>query len=333
MSGPVTGQDVVPVGAQQASQSPQASQASQASRVAEPAVEITESRAQTVGAVPVRRALPIRTRRTVGAWCFADHLGPLAVGPDAGHAGARGIDIGPHPHIGLHTVTWLLAGEVRHLDSLGSDQVVRPGQLNLMTAGAGVVHAEEGTDYRGPLHGVQLWVAQPEATRHGPAAFEHHADLPRVEIGNTVATVLVGELASAASPTRHDTELAGAELALRPGRSVLPLRPDFEYALLVTEGAVRLAATQAVARPGQLAYLGAGRPEVALDAVEPARALLLGGVPFPEPVVMWWNFVGRSRAELTTAYRQWSDRDGAARFGPVASHLRRVPAPPPPWRY
>ncbi|OHV37534.1 MULTISPECIES: pirin family protein [Pseudofrankia] len=326
MSGPVTGADVVPV-----ARMPEA-------RADGQVVEITESRSQTVGAVPVRRALPVRARRTVGAWCFADHLGPLAVAPDAA-AGARGIDIGPHPHTGLHTVTWLLAGEVRHLDSLGSEQVVRPGQLNLMTAGHGVVHAEEGTDYRGALHGVQLWVAQPEATRHGPAAFEHHAELPRVEIGDAVATVLVGELAGTASPARRDTELVGADLALRPGRVVLPLRPDFEYALVVTEGAARVgngsapaAGAQPVARPGQLAYLGAGRDELALDATEPTRVLLLGGVPFEEPIVMWWNFVGRSRAELTAASEQWADRDGAGRFGPVASRLGRVPAPPPPWR-
>ncbi|OHV51902.1 MarR family transcriptional regulator [Pseudofrankia sp. BMG5.36] len=327
MSGPVTSEDVVPV------------EGIPGARADGWAVEITESRPQTVGAVPVRRALPIRARRTVGAWCFVDHMGPLAVAPATGAAGTRGIDIGPHPHTSLHTVTWLLAGEVRHLDSLGSEQVVRPGQLNLMTAGHGVVHAEEGTDYRGALHGVQLWVAQPEATRHGPAAFEHHAELPRVEIGDAVATVLVGELAGAASPARRDTEMVGADLALRPGRAVLPLRPGFEYALVVTEGAVRVgngsapaAGIQAVARTGQLAYLGAGRDELALDATEPARVLLLGGAPFEEPIVMWWNFVGRSRAELTAAFEQWEDRDGAGRFGPVASHLRRIPAPPPPWR-
>jgi len=337
MSGPITGEDV----------------ATAPNRITlEPAggqgVEITESRRQTVGAVPVRRALPIRARRTVGAWCFVDHLGPLAVAPDPGAGGPRGIDIGPHPHTSLHTVTWLLAGEVRHLDSLGSEQVVRPGQLNLMTAGDGVVHAEEGTDYRGALHGVQLWVAQPEATRHGPAAFEHHAELPCVEIGGAVATVLVGELAGAASPARRDTELVGADLALRPGQAVLPVRPDFEYALVVTDGAVRVdnpstgrRAAPAVVRPGQLAYLGAGRAELALDAAEPTRLLLLGGVPFEAPIVMWWNFVGRSHAELTTAFEQWEQggggrggggQGGGGRFGPVASRLRRVPAPPPPWR-
>lgn len=316
MSGPLTGADTIVDEAVTATDPP-------------PEVQVLDGRAQTVGAVPVRRTLPVRVRRTVGAWCFVDHMGPLAVGPGA----ARGIDIGPHPHTGLHTVTWLMAGEVRHRDSLGSEQIIRPGQLNLMTAGHGVVHAEEGTGHRGTLHGVQLWVAQPAATRDGPAAFEHHAELPRAELGAAVATVLVGELAGAASPARRDTELVGADLALRAGRTVLPLRPDFEYALVVTEGEVRIAngATgTASARPGQLAYLGAGRGELALDVREPSRALLLGGVPFGEPIVMWWNFVARSRAELTTSFRQWEAGD--ERFGPVASDLGRIPAPPPPWR-
>jgi redox-sensitive bicupin YhaK (pirin superfamily) len=319
MSGPVTGADTVlddaPSGA-----------------VTVPAVEITDGRTQQVGAIPVRRALPIRARRTVGAWCFVDHMGPLAVGPD-GAADAPGIDVGPHPHTSLHTVTWLMAGEVRHLDSLGSEQIIRPGQLNLMTAGRGVVHAEEGTDYRGTLHGVQLWVAQPEETRHGPAAFEHHAELPGTEVGDTVATVLIGDFAGATSPARHDTDMMGADLVLRPGRTVLPLRPDFEYALVVTEGSARIANGpfgEAIARPGQLAYLGLGRDELAVDIVEPSRALLLGGVPFAEKIVMWWNFVARTRDELTGAFSQWEGRD-EERFGPVASVLDRVPAPAPPW--
>jgi redox-sensitive bicupin YhaK (pirin superfamily) len=322
MSGPVVGEDQAGIPAEETT-----------GTSGPRAVEITDGRAQTVGAIPVRRTLPIRSRRTVGAWCFVDHLGPLAVAPDASQGGARGVDVGPHPHTGLHTVTWLLAGEVRHLDSLGSEQVIRPGQLNLMTAGHGVVHAEEGTDYRGPLHGAQLWVAQPEATRDGPAAFEHHAEVPVAEVGGpgglAVAAVLLGEFAGVTSPARRDTELTGVDLDLRPGRAVLPLRPGFEYALVVLEGAVKVAGGP-VARPGQLAYLGLGRDELALDVAEPARALLLGGLPFPEPVLMWWNFVARTRAELTAAVEQWAGHD--ERFGPVASALDRIPAPPPPWR-
>ncbi len=165
------------------------------------AVEITDSRASRVGAIGVRRALPRRDRRSVGPWCFVDHMGPAPVSAD------RGMDVAPHPHIGLQTATWLLEGEALRRDSLGSEQVIRPGQLNLMTAGHGVAHSEEGTgSYRGNLHGAQLWIAQPSATRDGPAAFEHHSELPRRELGAAVATVIVGDLDGTTSPARHDTE-------------------------------------------------------------------------------------------------------------------------------
>src|SRR3954447_8434816 len=137
-----------------------------------PSVEVTDGREAVVGTTTVRRVLPRRTRRTVGAWCFADHMGPEQVTETAG------LDIGPHPHMGLHTVTWLIDGAVLHRDSLGSEQVIRPGQLNLMSAGHEVAHAEEAVDtYRGTMQGVQLWVAQPASTRDGAAAFEHHAEL------------------------------------------------------------------------------------------------------------------------------------------------------------
>jgi quercetin 2,3-dioxygenase len=293
-----------------------------ASAAAPACVEITPSRESVVGAMRVRRALPRIGRRTVGAWCFADHMGPELV------TETRGLDIGPHPHTGLHTVTWLVAGEVLHRDSLGSEQVIRAGQLNLMTAGEGVTHSEEATGrYRGQLHGVQLWVAQPEATRHGPAAFEHHAELPRAELANAVATVLVGEFAGAASASRRDTALVGVDVALRPGTGSWPLEPSFEHALIVLDGQVLV--DDQVVRPGELAYLGVGRAELVLSATDPARLLLLGGEPFGEPVLMWWNFVVRSRDELDGARGQWEE--GAPRFGRLRSPLPRIPAPKPFW--
>src|SRR5262245_34899996 len=135
-----------------------------------PEVEVSPSREASVGGVAVRRALPRRQRRTVGAWCFADHFGPVAV--EGGGTRGGGIEIGPHPHTGLHTVTWLLEGGLLHRDSLGSEQPILPGQLNLMTAGHGVAHAEEtpASLTARAQHGIQLWVAQPERTRHGPPA-------------------------------------------------------------------------------------------------------------------------------------------------------------------
>jgi len=297
-----------------------------AAEVPRPIVEVTPSRATEVGALTVRRALPRRGRRTVGAWCFADHMGPAEVTED------HGVDIGPHPHIGLQTVTWLVAGEILHRDSLGSEQPIRPGQLNLMTAGHGVAHAEESTGrHRGPLHGIQLWVAQPERTRHGAPAFEHHAELPRVDLGDgDVATVIVGSVGTATSPARHDTDGVGAELALRGGGGTveLPVEARFEHALVVLDGAVTVDGVTVT--PGHLAYLGEHRDELALTAPGPARLLLLGGVPFEAPISMWWNFVARSHDEIDAARAAWESGD--PRFGPVATSLPRIPAPPTPWR-
>jgi quercetin 2,3-dioxygenase len=183
-----------------------------------PAVlEALPSREATVGRMRVRRALPRRGMRTVGPWCFADQMGPELVTP------TQGLDVGPHPHIGLHTATWLLEGAVLHKDSLGSEQLIRPGQLNLMTAGRGVVHAEEAVGtYRGTLHGVQLWLAQPDDARGGGPAFVHHAQLPRVELGASELTVLVGTVAGASSPARTDGTRAldatlGLDAVVRPG--------------------------------------------------------------------------------------------------------------------
>lgn len=309
MSGPVTANDASPV-----------------NEVGHPeptTLEVTESRDAQVGTLRVRRALPRRARRTVGAWCFIDHMGPAPVTEEGG------VSIGPHPHMGLQTVTWLLAGEILHRDSLGSEQLIRPGQLNLMTAGHGVSHAEESTGrHRGDAHGVQLWVAQPDRTRHDSPAFEHHAELPLVELDSGAATVIVGELDGAASPARRDTDHVGIDLDLRPGDTHLRLKRSFEYALVVLQGAVSLDGR--AVEPGHLAYLGIGRDECALVAVEHTRALLVGGVPFDEPILMWWNYVARTRDEISVAHRQWTDGD--ERFGRVSSKLPRISAEPPPWR-
>ena len=308
MSGPVTGTDTPPVAI---TDSP-----------APACVELSDSRDEQVGRICVRRALPRRRRRTVGAWCFADHMGPAEV------TERSGLDVGAHPHIGLQTVTWLVEGQALHRDSLGSEQLISPGQLNLMTAGRGVSHSEEATGhYRGSLEGIQLWVAQPDQTRQGPPAFEHHAELPQTEMDRAVATEFIGELAGATSPARHDTPLLGADLALTVGVSVVPLRPDWEYALFVLRGAVGV--DRQIVAPGRLAYLGLGRDELELDALEASRVILLGGEPLQEQLVMWWNFVGSSREEVTAAYDSWQQQDD--RFGRVQSALPRIPAPPPYW--
>ena len=289
----------------------------------EPEIEITPSREAQIGAAVVRRSLPTRARRTVGAWCFLDHA------PAARVDGGGGMQVGPHPHTGLQTVTWLLAGEVVHTDSLGSEQLIRPGQLNLMTAGHGVVHAEKmPSSYRGDVHAVQLWVAQPERTRDGEAAFAHHSELPKVEIGSATATVLIGSLGEVTSPARRDTDHFGVDLELRTGPTVLPLNPGHEHAVVVLDG--ELSIGERALAPDQLVYLGSRRDELEFVAHTPARALLLGGTPFEARPLMWWNFVARTQAEIDEAYEAW--QAGSDRFGPVASTLPLVPAPPPLWR-
>ena len=285
-------------------------------------LEVLEGRRAEVGGFEVSRVLPRRQRRSVGAWCFVDQMGPGQV------TTARGLDIGPHPHIGLQTVTWVVRGEILHRDSLGSEQVIRPGQLNLMTAGRGVSHSEETAGvYTGALHGVQLWVAQPSATRDEAPAFEHHAELPQTEVGDAVATVLIGEFADVSSPARRDTDHAGAELLLPAGRTSVPLDASFEYALVVIDGNVAVGGTKLTS--GRLGYLGVGRDEVPIEAGEPSRALLIGGTPFPESLLMWWNYVARTRDEVTRAHRDWVE--GQARFGHVASSLARLVTEGPPW--
>jgi quercetin 2,3-dioxygenase len=287
-----------------------------------PEVEVAPSHEAQVGTMTVRRALPRRARRTVGAWCFADHMGPAPVTAETAP------EIGPHPHIGLQTVTWLVAGEMLHRDSLGSEQTIVPGQLNLMTAGRGVAHAEESTGrYRGDMHGIQLWVAQPEATRHGDPAFEHHAELPRMDLDDAVVTVLVGSLEGTASPARRDTDHVGLDVALRPGSVTLPVAAGHEHALVVLDGAVAVGAE--VVTPGHLAYLGIGRHELVLTARDDTRLLVLGGLPFESPILMWWNFVARSRDEVDEARAAWQDDTG--RFGDTGSALARIDAPTPPW--
>jgi redox-sensitive bicupin YhaK (pirin superfamily) len=284
---------------------------------------VSDNRLAQVGAMHVRRALPTRGRRSVGAWCFADHFGPAQVGK------SFRPDIGPHPHMGLQTVTWLLDGHLIHRDSLGSEQPIRPGQLNLMSAGNGVAHAEETPDsHHGTIHGVQLWVAQPSETRHGPAAFEHHPQLAEVELDGSTATVLIGEFAAAVSPARRDSDHVGVDLSLQPGSTVVPLDPRYEYALLVTEELISV--QEILVGPEQLLYLGSGRGELELRSGGPSRALLLGGVPFAEQLLMWWNFVARTRDEIDAAYDDWDSDTG--RFGRVDSSLPRISTLRPHWR-
>ncbi len=278
--------------------------------------------------IRVRRTLPDRHRRMVGAWCFLDAYGPHRL--DGGEPGMR---VGPHPHTGLQTVSWLLAGEVLHRDSLGSLSEVRAGELNLMTAGHGIAHSEETPATHTPVvQGAQLWVALPDAARHRAAGFAHHGDLPVLTDGGLTATVVMGELAGATSPAQTHSPLVGAELRLAAGGAgAVPLRPDFEYAVLVLDGPAATVDGHRLAA-GPLLYLGSGRSALRVSADAAAVLLLLGGEPFDEKIVMWWNFVGRDHDEIVAARADWEDPErAAARFGAVQGYAGgRLPAPPMP---
>jgi quercetin 2,3-dioxygenase len=267
-------------------------------------------------AIEVRRVLPQRALPTVGAWCFLDRFGPQ-------RADMRVL---PHPHTGLQTVTWPLTGDIRHRDSLGNDVVIRPGQLNLMTSGRGIAHSEFSLGDRPLVDGLQLWVALPAAADAEPA-FEQHVDLPRLVADGLDATVFVGELGDVASPATTHSALLGAEIRLRSGSTAaVPLRPNHEHAVLVLDGSLSLAGEELDSGP--LLYLGVGRDELTLSSETGARLILLGGEPFEDELVMWWNFVGRSHEEIAAARADWESDDRARRYGVVAGHDgERIPAP------
>ncbi|MGW4425516.1 pirin family protein [Streptosporangium sp. NPDC004631] len=282
----------------------------------EPVNELLAGRDVVLGGprgMKVTRTLPNREIRMVGAWCFVDHYGPEAAT----------MRVPPHPHSGLQTVSWLVEGEVLHRDSLGSEQPIRPGQLNLMTSGRAVSHAEESPP-GAELHGVQLWVALPDTHRWMEPHFAHHPALPSLTGPGFTATVLVGELGGAVSPARTYSPLVGAEVSLEAGAEArIPLRPDFEYAALTLSGAAQVDGTGLA--PGPLLYLGTGRSGLVLRAGGPARVLLLGGEPFEERIVMWWNFVGRDHDEIVEFRREWTAGGGFGTVpGPVGAPL---PAP------
>ncbi len=276
-------------------------------------------------AIRVRRTLPQRDRSLIGAWCFADHYGPHDI------RDGIGMDVPPHPHTGLQTVSWLFKGEVEHRDSAGVHAMVRPGELNLMTAGAGICHSEVSTATTTVLHGVQLWVALPDAARESGRDFAHYAP-DSVAVPGAVLRVFLGEVAGSRSPVHTFTPLLGAQIDLEPGARVdLDIDPSFEHGVLLDQG--RVTAAGAALDIADLAYQGTGCDVLTLHNTgdDPARAVLLGGRPFDEQLVMWWNFVGRSHDDIATYRRLWEDGD--ARFGHVDGYrgtVARLPAPPLP---
>ena len=294
------------------------------------AVEIITSRDVPLGgprAMTVRRTLPQRQRSLIGAWCFVDHYGPDDV------SATGGMDVPSHPHTGLQTVSWLFEGAVTHHDSGDNHAVVRPGEVNLMTSGAGICHTEVSTQDTTVLHGVQLWIVLPESDRETSGRrFDHQAPEPVTFEGDS-ALVFIGSLLGSSSSIPTFTPLLGAELRLDPGAAVrLEVDPEFEHGVLVDAGDVTLEGV--TVEHAQLAYTGVGEATLTLRNAgsTPARMILLGGTPLREEIVMWWNFIGRSHDEIARYRQEWES--GSERFGRVDGYighdphgLTRLPAP------
>jgi redox-sensitive bicupin YhaK (pirin superfamily) len=312
----------------------------QSSEAEGPVLELLEARQVVLGrTTKVRRLLPNKNRRMVGAWCFADHYGPddLTKRVDPYDVpGAAGMLVPPHPHTSLQTVSWLFEGEIEHRDSVGSHAMVRPGELNIMTAGNGIAHSEVSLPSAPPiLHGAQLWVALPDTVRSTVTpTFDAYADLPALTLDGARATVMIGTVGGVTSPAPAYTPLVGADVIVERGRTVtLPLTPAFEYAVLVVDGSLR--AGELDPGFGEMVYLGTGRDSIELVASsDGARFLLLGGEPFEEELVMWWNFIGRTHEEIVASRNDWMasiEAHGNDRFPGVTGYDGdALPAPPLP---
>ena len=235
----------------------------------------------------VARALPDKQIRMIGAWCFLDHYGPEDV------SGSAGMQVWAHPHTGLQTVSWLLDGEIEHRDSLGSQVMVRPGELNIMTAGHGIVHSEISQPDKPPLlHGVQLWVALPDDAQPGPCVPELRRPA-RSQPARVRGKVLIGDIDGARSPSARYSPLCGADLSLTP----VPMLSWLSRKGLSTESLwsrVRWSRNRRRSESTSCSILGDTRRHLRLRSEHGGRVIMLGGEPFAEDIVMWWNFIGRS---------------------------------------
>jgi quercetin 2,3-dioxygenase len=280
--------------------------------------EAIRSRETELGELKIRRALPVRERRMIGPWCFLDRYGPLSF------SDAKPMDVAPHPHIGLQTVSWLLEGEVVHHDSIGGEGTVRPGGVNVMTAGSGIAHAEETPRHNiGRLNGLQLWIALPDAHRNIAPSFQAIGEVPRVELRGGVAQLFIGAMENVASPANAYSDSIGLDAEVHGGETLtLPLRGDREHGVFVLDGQAELEGQPL--SPDTLYYLGTDRTELEIRSAAGARLLILGGIPFAERILMWWNFVARTPEEIAIARREWEEGE---RFGTVPYDGARIHAP------
>ena len=275
--------------------------------------------------VEVRRTLPHRDLKMIGAWCFVDHFGPTKQ--------TDGMVVAAHPHTGLQTVTWLIEGAIEHRDSIGSIQIIKPGQLNLMTAGHGIAHSELSQTGPALLHAVQLWVALPKEAIDTAPEFEHQDNLPRFTLADgpagsiATATVLAGEFMGHVAQTKTFSPLLGVEIRVRAGESVeIPLNPAFEHGFMLAEGQIALNDTDIPV--SGLKYLEKGADSAILTAgAQDSIILLLGGEPFGEKILMWWNFIGRTHQDIAKAREEWNSQTNP-RFGSFEDSIGGyIPAP------
>lgn len=281
--------------------------------------ETYPGREVALGPLTVLRALPVRGRRLIGPWCFLDRFGPLSF------TDGMPMDVATHPHMGLQTVSWLLDGEIVHKDSLGSETLLRPGGVNVMTSGHAIAHAEETPhENTGRLNGVQLWTALPDAHRQRAASFQHLAEVPAIESQGGVVRVFSGAIGNTTSSAEHFSDIVGADLQIHKHAPLnLPLERVYEHAVLVLSGDCALEGQPL--EPRVLYYLGTQRSELTFTSTTGARVLLIGGRPFVETILMWWNFVARTPEEIREARADW---EANRRFGGVPAYKGvRLPAP------
>jgi len=281
-----------------------------------------EGRIAEIGkGMKIARMIPNRLRRTIGAWCFLDHAGPV------NFLAGEGMNVGPHPHIGLQTFTWMIEGQVRHIDSLGNSQMIYPNQVNLMTAGRGISHAEVSpTDKASTLHAAQLWIALEDSHRHIEPQFQNYPDLPMVDTECFHATVLVGNSLGVTSPVSVFTPLVAVDLVAKQTSTFeLELDPNFEHGITLLEGEATVDGESLEA--GTLLYFATGHSRVTISGHAAARILVIGGEPFKEDILLWWNFVARTQEELEQARRDWAME--TPRFGVITDQRagNRLDAP------
>jgi hypothetical protein len=277
-------------------------------------------RPRDIGGFEVRRVLPSAERRSVGPFVFFDQMGPAELAPGAG------IDVRPHPHIGLATVTYLFAGAIVHRDSLGSVQAIEPGEVNWMTAGRGIVHSERSDSElrkrRQRLYGIQIWVALPKQHEETAPDFTHYPaqSLPVIEGEGKTVRVIAGSMFGKASPVKTFSALFYGDAVCRPGASLALENEHEERAIYLLEGNVEIAGE--IFEPGRLLVFSSG-DEIIIKAPSAARILLFGGEPLDGPRHLWWNFVSSSPERIEQAKADWK----AARFPPVPGDAEFIPLP------